>query len=90
MACIVMPLPGGGAAIVCGRFPRPKQCSVCRTHVGDKLCDGKVAGQRGTCSAPICGCCATTRPHGKDTLDFCPRHREQAGPEQLGLGDRRG
>jgi hypothetical protein len=80
MECRKVKLPGG-IAILCGRFPRRKPCSACREHVGDKLCDGKVPGKRGTCDAPICGCCATTRRNPKkpsDTLDFCKAHADQA------------
>lgn len=81
MQCLAIKLPGG-VAILCGRFPRRKACSVCHKHVGDKLCDGERAMGRGrTCDAPLCACCAVTRPdpkHPGDTLDFCPRHASQA------------
>jgi hypothetical protein len=84
MQCRTVKLPGG-VAILCGRFPRQKACSVCRRHVGDKLCDG-APGTRETCDAPLCACCAVTRPDPRkknDTLDFCPRHASQAPAEQL-------
>src|SRR4051812_4346797 len=81
MQCLAIKLPGG-AAILCGRFPRQKPCSVCHKHVGDKLCDGTpTGGRKGTCDAPLCACCAVTRPDPKDpsdSLDFCPRHASQA------------
>lgn len=90
MQCRVIRLPGG-VAILCGRFPQQKPCAFCKVHVGDKLCDGKpIGGRSGTCDAPICGCCAVTRPDPKkknDTLDFCPRHASQAPPEQLAIED---
>jgi hypothetical protein len=88
MQCRTVKLPGG-VAILCGRFPRLKACSGCRVHVGDKLCDGRRQGKRGTCDAPLCACCAVTRPNPKkhgDTLDFCRLHAHQAPPEQLAVG----
>lgn len=91
MQCRSIKLPGGGTAIVCGRFPRAKPCSVCRVHVGNKLCDGRIPGCPRTCDAPLCACCAVTRPNPKkpgDTLDYCPRCAPNAPPEQLPLGGR--
>ncbi len=94
MACRALALPGGGTAMVCGRgMPAPKPCSVCRKHEGDKLCDGRALFHSGTCSRPLCSCCATTRPNPKKTgatVDFCPHHSGQAPAEQLELGGRRG
>ena len=90
MQCRAIRLPGG-VAILCGRFPRHKACSVCRRHVGDKLCDG-MRGTRETCDAPLCACCAVTRPDPAkpgDTIDLCPRHKSQAPPEQLQIGGSR-
>jgi hypothetical protein len=96
MQCRTVKLPGG-VAILCGRFPRRRPCSVCKVHVADKLCDGRVgtvgvsysggrATKAKTCDAPLCACCAATRPNPKkasDTLDYCPRCAPKASPEQL-------
>lgn len=89
MACRLFKLPGG-FAIVC-RGPRPRACSVCRAHVGDKLCDGlaPMGAKRRTCDAALCGCCARTKPDPKkqgDTIDLCPSCVKSAPPEQLALG----
>lgn len=89
MKCTPIVLPDGGTAIVCGRGPRAKPCSVCGNYLGSQLCDGRIPGKRSTCNAPLCKRCATTQPNPRnssDTLDYCPRCVRARPPEQLGLG----
>lgn len=101
MPCRSIDLGGGARAIICSRGRREQRCSVCKIHVGDKLCDGRVgtvgisygdsqrATKAKTCDAPLCRCCAVTRPDPKkkdDTLDYCPRCAKNVPPEQLPMG----
>lgn len=69
MPCEVLPLAGGGNAIVCSSG-RAKRCAC-----GGRapfLCDWKVSTRRsGTCDAPICVNCATTPAPEKH---LCPEH----------------
>jgi hypothetical protein len=61
MACEVLPIPGGGAAIVCSRGQRPAgPCSVCGVRRHTKLCDGPPPpkSRRKTCDAKLCDACA--------------------------------
>ena len=69
MPCEVLPMPGGGKAIVCSSG-RTKRCAC-----GGRapfLCDWKVPDRRsGTCDAPICAKCATSPAPEKH---LCPQH----------------
>lgn len=68
MACEHVSLPGGGTAIVCGTTRR-QRCACGRAAT--LLCDWKVPGKRGTCSAPICARCTLSPAPEKD---LCPTH----------------
>lgn len=64
MACEHVPLPGGGAAIVCTTVKRPR-CACGRP--APNLCDWKVpARESGTCDTPVCDRCTTSPAPGKD------------------------
>jgi hypothetical protein len=70
MACAVVQLPTGGAAIVCGPKPRHR-CCACGA-AAPLLCDWKVAARTsGTCDRPVCARCAASPAPGKD---LCPAH----------------
>ena len=70
MACEIIPIPGGGKAIVCSGRARTKQC-----HCGNPAtlaCDWKVPARKsGTCDAAICARCTTAPAPDKD---LCPAH----------------
>lgn len=68
MTCEHVSLPGGGAAVVCGRGKRPIRCAECG-RPGDRLCDWKVLG--GTCDKPLCAACSFKPARGKD---LCTEH----------------
>lgn len=69
MACEVVPLAGGGVAIVCGS--RGKKCRTCKRRATLE-CDWKVPERKsGTCDEPICTRCAISPAPGKD---LCPTH----------------
>lgn len=71
MTCEHLPLPGGGSAIVCGKFGPRDKCPCGRTAT--RLCDWKVETVRkeGTCSKPLCDRCTTSPAPDKD---LCPKH----------------
>lgn len=71
MPCNLIPMPGGGNAIVCtGRGTALRRCSCGRAAT--LLCDWKVRRKRsGTCDAPICSSCTTSPAAGKD---LCGTH----------------
>lgn len=71
MPCRSIPMPGGGAAIVCG--PRPPRTSRCQCGARAELvCDWPSDTRKsGTCDKPICETCA----RNVDGKDFCPFHR---------------
>jgi hypothetical protein len=72
---------GNWAHINMGR-PRRKRCRFCgRSYYDGKLCDFPT-GRGGTCSAPMCGGCATTI--GPD-LDYCPDHKHGVAQGTLAL-----
>lgn len=71
MVCKTVPLPGGGAAIVCGPRERRRKCRWCG-RPADLLCDWKVPSRRsGTCDAPMCKDHSTSPAPEKD---ICPDH----------------
>lgn len=85
MPCVVVPLSGGGHAIVKMSEPRLKRCFVCGQRRAGFLCDFPVTGT-GTCDRPLCKTCKTLVA-GKD---LCPEHVAQdpqadllANPEAL-------
>lgn len=71
MPCDLLPLPGGGRAIVCttGRRTLPR-CACGR--VAPLLCDWKLEDGQ-TCDAALCARCSTTPAPDKD---LCPRHAD--------------
>ncbi|WP_138984465.1 hypothetical protein [Sphingobium yanoikuyae] len=69
MPCEVVPMPSGGAAIICSNGRR-KRCACGRP--APFLCDWKVPARRsGTCDAPICDRCAISPATEKH---LCPAH----------------
>lgn len=69
MPCNVVPLPGGGRAIVC--TSRSRQHCACGA-VSTQLCDWKVPSKRsGTCDKPLCRRCTHVPAPDKD---LCPAH----------------
>lgn len=67
MTCERVPLPGGGAAIVCYST---KRCKCGRKAT--KACDWKVPTRKsGTCDKPLCRSCAKSPAPDKD---LCPAH----------------
>jgi hypothetical protein len=68
LACERIPMPNGGAAIVCGTRRR-QRCACGRP--GTLLCDWKTPTTRGTCDAPICARCTTSPAPDKD---LCAKH----------------
>lgn len=82
MPCTPIKLGGGGVAIVCTRGVRHKPCCACG-RLSSLLCDWKLKGPKKgkTCSAPICGSCATKPAILVDgvevvqpNVDLCPAH----------------
>ena len=79
MTCENVSLPGGGRAIVCGRFGPREKCRCGRTAT--LLCDWKMPNPeehrraRGstTCDKPLCERCTTSPAPDKD---LCPAHAE--------------
>lgn len=72
MPCERVPIPGGGAAIVCSSGRR-RRCTCCGKSA-PFLCDWKVPSRRsGTCDAPICADHAAVPAAGKH---LCPTHTE--------------
>jgi hypothetical protein len=71
MACTVIKLPGGGAAIACGPRPRCRGCGRPARY----QCDYEVEGK--TCDAWLCAHCRV--PQGSN-VDFCARHAKEARP----------
>ena len=72
MPCERIQLPGGGAAIVCGRG-RKQRCACGAPST--KLCDWKVKARKsGTCDKPICDRCARSPAPGKD---LCRAHHDE-------------
>jgi hypothetical protein len=70
MPCRRIPMPGGGAAIVCGPRRRVKRCACGNPHTA--LCDWKVKTKKsGTCDKALCAECTTVPAPGKD---LCPKH----------------
>ena len=71
MGCETVKLPGGGAAIVCGRGRRKYRCCAC-TLAGGLQCDWKVSPTK-TCDRFICP------DHAKEVAPekhLCPEHQE--------------
>ena len=69
----MVPMPGGGYAIVCTRGRRPINCHYCG-RPGGLLCDFPLSGQKAgqTCDAPLCHRCTWSPSAGKD---YCRPHR---------------
>jgi len=89
MPCHRINFPGGGSLRMCDRGHRRRRCDFCNRLGAEWLCDGVGPGKKGTCDARICTRCATSRPdpdHARETIDFCPRCKRNAPPEQLELG----
>jgi hypothetical protein len=81
MRCRVLPLTGGGVAIVCGPFHHRQQRRCCVCHVPEtlatlKLCDGPPLRGRGTCDQPVC---VDHAVHVEPDIDYCPRHAPGRG-----------
>lgn len=69
MTCDVVPIPGGGTAIVCSS--RRRQRCACG-QPATRLCDWRVPEKKGgTCDAPLCTRCRKSPATGKD---LCPTH----------------
>ncbi len=71
MTCEHVKLPGGGTAIVCGRFPRRRRCCACHL-VGGFQCDWKVSKTK-TCDRYICP------EHAQEVAQdkhLCPEHQQ--------------
>ncbi|KKI17474.1 hypothetical protein [Sphingomonas sp. Ag1] len=69
MTCEVVPIPGGGTAIVCSSHRR-QRCACGKPAT--RLCDWKVPTKKsGTCDKPLCASCTTSPTRGKD---LCAKH----------------
>lgn len=66
---VVLKLPEGGTAIVCGT--KPMKACICQAKVSAYLCDYPMELSPGTCDAPLCDDCR--RPQGPN-IDYCPDH----------------
>lgn len=74
MTCHTVKLPGGGAAIVCERGPRPKPKYCACGAKATRLCDAPT-GKGRTCDRPLCdGCTSSPAPE----VDHCPEHSNQS------------
>lgn len=77
MPCIVVPIPGGGHAIVKVAKSR-KKCFVCGRPGADRLCDYPVSHSpsdlafTGTCDRLLCQTCRTVIKGA----DYCPERVE--------------
>ena len=87
---VVLELPDGGRAVVCGNKPM-KACVICRARVSAYLCDflvgppvldqnasrdvGGPVYQPPTCDAPLCDECRVNK--GVE-VDWCPTHQAAA------------
>ena len=70
MQCQVVPMPGGGNAIVCGPTTRCKCGRKARL-----LCDWKMPSKAsGTCDKPLCSSCTFSPAPDKD---LCPKHKAE-------------
>jgi hypothetical protein len=73
MVCRIVPLPGGGAAIVCGPRGRQRRCAC--GQPATLLCDWKIKGKKsGRCDRPVCQQHATKVGPDKD---LCPEHERE-------------
>ena len=78
---VVLELPDGGRAMVCGNKPM-KACVICRAAVSAFLCDWQVGdlsteiagGGFVTCDAPICDECKVSKG---PNVDWCPTHESE-------------
>lgn len=69
MTCDVVPMPGGGNAIIC-YSPGRQRCACGKPAT--RLCDWKVPTKKsGTCDKPLCPSCTTSPTRGKD---LCAAH----------------
>ena len=76
MTCEHVPVPGGGFAIVCGRFPRRQRCNC--GAPATLFCDWILregeqprSKKSKTCDAPLCANCTLSPAPEKD---LCPEH----------------